>query len=371
MRKFSLALSLSSILAGWCSVVYAEAVGPKVELHGFGSWAYGRTNENFFESGTPGGNWRNANLSLNATATLTDRLTVVSQVFFSETRDETNVELDFAFAEWRFDDALRFRAGKIKLPFGLYSEIFDVGTLRPFLALPQGIYGPIGFMGEAYHGIGFTGTYPFGNEWEIFYDLYGGGIVEEEFHAPEEFFTPGSALTGDGFEEETTKDVVGGRLRLETPMEGLSLGVSGLQGVEDSRRRWVVNPFVEYLGGGWSIRSEFAHETISDDLKANGFYAELAYWFTEHWQGALQYDRLTTELIGINTSSAPSLRDHNEVAAGLNYWFTSAFVLKTSYHYIRGNRFATPEPADLSASVSSGSLKKNTHLVQFGAQFSF
>jgi hypothetical protein len=48
---------------------------------------------------------------------------------------------DYGFAEWRFSDALRLHAGRMKHPFGIYSEIFDVGTLRPFYTLSQSVYG--------------------------------------------------------------------------------------------------------------------------------------------------------------------------------------------------------------------------------------
>jgi hypothetical protein len=38
---------------------------------------------------------------------------------------------------------------------------------------------------------------------------------------------------------------------------------------------------------------------------------------------------------------------------------------------VEGNRLAAPEPADLAAQVSSGTLQTRTQLLHFGAQFSF
>ena len=40
------------------------------------------------------------------------------------------------------------------MPFGNYTEIYDVGTLRPFYHLPQATYGPTGQIAESYDGIG-------------------------------------------------------------------------------------------------------------------------------------------------------------------------------------------------------------------------
>ena len=38
-----------------------------------------------------------------------------------------------------------------------------------------------------------------------------------------------------------------------------------------------------------------------------------------------------------------------EMGAGINYWFTPNFVLKTSVHWVDGNRFAFPDPVRLRA----------------------
>jgi len=65
---------------------------------------------------------------------------------------------------------------------------------------------------------------------------------------------------------------------------------------------------------------------------------------------------------------APSLSEHEEWAVGLNYWFIYNFVLKASYHYITGNRFAIS--SDLQEILDEG-IEENTQLFIFGAQFSF
>jgi len=80
---------------------------------------------------------------------------------------------------------LKLRAGKVKQPFGISAEVFDVGTRRPFFELPQAVYGPIGLVGESYKGIGFTGSFDVQGGWGLAYDLYGGGQEHKEYVAPE------------------------------------------------------------------------------------------------------------------------------------------------------------------------------------------
>src|SRR5512140_359509 len=119
---------------------FAQASGPRVEIHGFGDWAYGRTSgdTNFYLSGLPGGNYRDVNLGLNVVAIVTDRLTIVGQSQWSDTEAQgSRTVLDYAFAEWKFSDRLSVRAGDVKQPFGISGEVSTVGTLRPFQRLPQ------------------------------------------------------------------------------------------------------------------------------------------------------------------------------------------------------------------------------------------
>jgi predicted porin len=159
---------------------------------------------------------------------------------------------------------------------------------------------------------------------------------------------------------------------VETPVQGLRLGASAYAGHElGSNRRRGVGAQVEYLAGPWSVRSEYARESVKDDLEAYGFYAEVAYHIDPHWQVAAQYGRLTTDLPPVPEPATPSLLSHEEVALGLNYWWTPNFVLKLSFHHVEGNRFAGPDPRELAQAAASGSLREKTNLVLFGAQFSF
>ena len=116
-----------------------DAQQQRVELHGFGSWNYGSTNtDNLYLGGKKNGTSSNSSLSLNASGALSDRFSVSSQVQLDfVTAGATTTNLDYVFGEWRFTDALKLRAGQVKQPFGIYTEVYDVGTIRPFLALPQ------------------------------------------------------------------------------------------------------------------------------------------------------------------------------------------------------------------------------------------
>ena len=86
-----------------------------------------------------------------------DDLSIFAQVSFASSDDGEETEVELAIAERAFSDQARLRFGRSKMPFGIYTEIYDIGTLRPFLTLPQSIYGPTGFVSESYDGIGISG----------------------------------------------------------------------------------------------------------------------------------------------------------------------------------------------------------------------
>jgi hypothetical protein len=341
--------------------------GPEATLHGFGGDAYGNAGHNRYTAGAPGGEYGNAQLALVAIANPYDRLQISAQVFWKQAAEGAATELDYAFAEWRFSDSLRLRAGRAKQPFGIYTETFDVGTLRPFYSLPQGVYGPAALVAKGYDGIGLTGRATLGRGFALDYDVYGGGVrLDSTALAP----SPGEAEAEA--EVEIIRDTVGGRLSLEAPVAGLSFGVSFYSGKEQrdvSVRHTVYGVHGEYLAGPWSLRSEYIFHPEVDGPHLKAFYLEAARRFGPHWQGAARYDWSDTVFSSGQELPERSLGRHKDAALGLNYWFSPGFVLKLSYHHVNGNRFARPE--DLEATLDAGRLEARTNLVVFGAQFSF
>ena len=99
---------------------------------------------------------------------------------------------------------------------------------------------------------------------------------------------------------------------------------------------------------------------------------------TSNWQVAGLYSTQRTKLYGANqavldanVARARTLLAHDETGAGLNYWFTPNFVLKTSVHWVDGNRFAYPDPLRLRSIVANGRLREGTTTVLVGSQLSF
>ncbi len=339
-----------------------------VELHGFGTWSYGNSSGNDFVTATKDGEYQNASLALNLQAQPDERLHISSQVEWVQGPDGSEVELDYVFAEWQISDALHLRAGKVKNPFGLSSEVFDVGTLRPFVALPQAFYGPVGLTAEGYFGVGISGRRAVSGRWELAYDLYFGSVRKSgaAFDVP-------TTTAHDVDKGELLTEALGGRLVLETPVEGLSFGVSALSGQHDDEdgdfrdKQWGLQ--AQYLSGPWSLRAEWARHS-EPERHADAGYVELARRLGAHLQVAAQYGRRDGQFPDVSASER-ALLEHEEWALGLDWWFSSSLVAKLSYHDVDGNLLARPADEELRTQFLNGDLARRTRALLASVQFAF
>ncbi len=382
-RIFFSYLVLSLVLIPFS--VRAQSGIDRVEIHGFGGWAYAKTDHNNYLMGDPDGRWDYWDFALNFNTWVTDNLRVNAQLYAegglmvaktqentsedeTSVEDETSTNVDYAFVEYTFSDLLKLRAGKVKHPFGIYGEVLKAGTVRPFFFLPTTIYGRMGIVANGYKGVGVLGRFDMENGWALSYDIYGGEVDVEVLHT-------WHALEDEQiFHSMKTKDVIGGRLVIETPIEGLNLGASGYTGtftMEGTKSHQNVYGFhVEYATDRFGLRSEWAQTKLGKNKKIQGLYVEGDYLLTDHWQAALCYEwsKVTLKNVDIDLSEAPSLGKHRAWDFGLNYIVTPNLLLRASYHIIKGNRFAYPD--DLS-STNVGTLNDRTHMYLFGFNFSF
>lgn len=366
MRRAWLTVFLVAVAIGSRAGAIDVADG-RLTVGGFGQWGYGRTaGENAYFVGNEEGNYENAQFSLAVTAQPQDDVLVAGQIFFAP---DGEVSLDWAFGEYRLHDYLRLRAGKVKNPMGIFMEVKDVGTLRPFFTLPHSIYGAGGFGAEAYLGAGITGEWQ-GTGWGIAYDLFGGAMEVPAFE-PEavlEVGPPPFDFSTVAVEEREEKDVVGGRLVITTPVTGLSFRLSGSTGeVEEglsTERLTVYGVSAEYNLDRFQVRGEVFRGRLGSEETLLAGYAEVAWNVLPKLQVAVRFEAMRDEKEGIPDGN-PLLR-HTEGAVGLSYWPTPNLAFKTSYHRADGNRFAIP-----SISAADGSIDRQTDLFVAGAQFSF
>jgi hypothetical protein len=376
-------LRLAAIASLFATAVAGAQQPTPVEVHGFGSWNFGSTNANEYLGGTKQGSSATTQLNLNVSSAVSDRLTINSQIEldFNGANNTTQTSLDYIFAEWKFTDALRLRAGQVKQPFGIYTEILDVGTVRPFLKAPQAVYGLNGMIGEAYRGLGLTGTQALGR-WGIEYDVYTGGLNRFENEMPTDLYrvmngTSPDTLGIEGFGSEVTDRLYGGRLWVQTPMDGLRFGVSRYRG-ETSEINAGLSTIdahgvsAELAVSRLTTRAEYVYQWENDNDNQTGYYVESAVRVVGNWEVAGLFNKYWADLDGPEDQAVISLLRHREVAVGINYWFSPNFVIKLAHHNVTGNRFATPSVETLVDDLRANKpLDTTTRALILGAQMSF
>lgn len=187
-----------------------------VELHGFVSQGFFATTANNYLGNSERGTFELTEVGLNITDVLRDDFRVGMQVFARDLGPIGNYtpKFDWFYLDYRFRDWLGIRAGRTKLPFGLYNDTSDIDAARVPVLLPSSVYptqnrdfllAQTGGELYGYVGLGALGA--------LDYRLYGGTVF---------FDAEGSSVVGD----VEVPYVVGGRGMWQTPVVGLQLGGS-------------------------------------------------------------------------------------------------------------------------------------------------
>ncbi|HEY2030511.1 MAG TPA: hypothetical protein VGH20_15015 [Myxococcales bacterium] len=350
----------------------------KLTVNGAGGGAFTITDGNdVFNTELVGGHvgsFKNAEFNLILAVKPSDRITIVTLVFFDEI-GQISTGLDWSFVEFMATDWLKLRAGEVKLPLGLSNEVEPIGTLRPFYALPSAVYGPSSIAADTYFGVGVTGEVPLFGNFRLGYDFYGGNMsfdTAEPFSARQ----PGQAAAVPRAAvapvKETVRNVLGGRLALGTPLDGLDVRVSAYRGSLEDSSLEVVLLSAAYETDKWLFRAEGYRSGQRAIGQVNhGGYVEAAYHLTPEVQVAVQADAMRTHQVGVDDGSR--LLYHRSLGAGLDYWFTPALVAKTSLQYIQGNRLAFPTQVSdaLARAPNEAGISETTLFFIAGLQFSF
>ena len=134
-RVASHAALIAVVLCG--SGAATRAAGAQVSLenialHGYGGWSFGRTtandNTNWYLFGHQRGDYSHVEYALNVAIPVTEQLTIDAQPFWhaGHHANQTSSGIDYVFAEWKFSDLARLRAGSVKHPFGIYHSVKGV-----------------------------------------------------------------------------------------------------------------------------------------------------------------------------------------------------------------------------------------------------
>jgi hypothetical protein len=213
------------VAVAFCSGARAQEYAARSDLrsfqvHGFVSQGFLVTTDNNYLARSTKGSFEFTEVGLNVTKPLTDKLRVGVQLFARDLGPIGNysAKFDWYYIDYRFTDWFGVRAGRVKVPFGLYNEINDADSARAFVLLPQSLY-PVtsrDFL-LAQTGGELYGRVAIPRAGALEYRVYGGTVFVENTPQP-----------GRPYEitDVHVPYLAGGRAMWETPLDGLRAGGS-------------------------------------------------------------------------------------------------------------------------------------------------
>src|SRR5579863_3314730 len=201
--------------------------GYQVQMHGFASQGFALSNQNnYLTMDTSKGSFRFTDGGLNLSTKLTSKLRVGAQGYIREIGQigGGRLTLDWAFADYKLNDWIGFRAGKVKTALGLFTDTQDAESLHTWALLPQALY-PTDLRTSliAHTGGDIYGQFGLKKAGSLSYTLYMGRRSDE--HRSGYYFN----TQDTGIPIQTWAGTMGGvDVHWNTPVSGLMLGGSFL-----------------------------------------------------------------------------------------------------------------------------------------------
>jgi hypothetical protein len=304
--------------------------GDQVQVHSFASQGYAYSDHNnFLTMPTRTGSPAFTDGGFNMSTSLTDKLRVGAQLYFRNVGQlgKWQPELDWGYVDYRFKSWFGVRGGKVKSALGLYNDTQDMDSMQTFALLPQGVY-PLDLRDDyiAHTGGDVYGQVSFHKGGNLRYTAYGGARESNPrggyYYSTASDGMPITSMSGL---------VVGGDLRWETPVRGLTIGLSQLGQTVD------VHAEVLAMGG---LPLDVQYRSPNEITAAYGDYA-IGQW---HFTGEFRRNKEVPETTVYGVTAYSDLSDKGWfLTAAYRFNKTLEFGTYTSHYYV--SQPATPDPA--------------------------
>ncbi len=372
---------ISMCLVLICATVCGAQDLESLQIHGFATQGFlFSSNNNYLtmKSSEASLQWTEGAVSLNDA--VTDKLRVGVQIHMYQMGQigGPNLMLDWASGDYKLNDNFGIRAGKIKLPLGLFNDSQDVDALFLWVLLPQPNYPDDNrdfdlavLGGEIYGHVGL------GSGGKLSYRGYGG---ESRLDANGGYMRQLTQF-GFTFPNPPSGKAFGGDMRWGTPWQGLVLGTSverqGLDGIGPEGTVRVAPSFLtayyaEWRKGRLHIAGEYWRLPLNIVLQAGpmlagqridqrSWYPMVCYELTKKLQLGAYYSHY------INKSADTSLPENysKDMVVSGRYNFNANFYAKLEGHFLRGTGIG------YDASTNPNGLETDTNMLAARIGFSF
>ncbi len=303
MKKAIIAIICLSVI--FSGNILAGEYG-EVDIHGFISQGYLKTEKIDFFEGSEDGTFQFNEMGINFSTELNSKLRLGMQFFARDLSNIGNdeIKVDWAFADYAWKDYLGIRAGRLKIPFGFFNETRDMDMLRTSIFIPYSVYNETyrdAFSGLK--GVGLYGEISLGVAGSIDYQLLGGVSDVDRVGG----FSMVATQYGFSLQSDWAVDsAFSGNFQWITPIDGLRIGTSKFEAemeVPVSHPSFsVLNLIlkvdvefstysVEYVWNDLTVISEYTAieikadiSDVSDTIDSEGYYSGASYRFLEWFE---------------------------------------------------------------------------------------
>jgi hypothetical protein len=330
---------------------------PPVDFHGFVSQGFLYSSKYNYLGDSSRGSFLFTEAGLNASFNPFPRTRIAAQGFTYDVghAGQYDFVLDYALAEYTFNNYFGVRAGRLRRPQGIYNDIQDVDVARTFVLLPQGIYDAR--WRDFYvslDGGEFFGTIPLKQGSSLSYEIYG-GMVQPSENGGFALQLRNSLPPFIHLDSIDSAVEFGGQLWWNTPVDGLRFGAnvtflpaanfkttiqtSGGPIHPNNLTVLLTQQYsAEYLWKAWTFQSELFFVDLNPDAAGMSdthsfiWYGSAAYRFNKWFEAGGYY----TESYDDTTQTDNSRLYQKDAALTLRFDPKDWWTFKVEGHYLRG-----------------------------------
>jgi hypothetical protein len=348
----------------------AVELSDTVQLHGFASQAYIKTTDNKYFGNSDKGSFDFRELGVNLSWQALPSLQLAAQVGSRKaggTEVSANPRFDYAFADLTplsgEHGRAGFRAGRYRIPLGLYNLTRDVANTRPSIFLPESMYND----SSRHLVLAMDGAEAYGEArtdiGDFFLDYGEGKFIL------------------DSIEKQSTRATNSSvwRVLYERDAGLVRLAVTGVDANLDAILPPFANPKVnvnlhlysaQYNAEEWSLTGEYSPDavgtisglvipgipgvfpdTVLPDIvqKGEAYYVQGTYRVATDWEALLRYDvhyRDKNDKSGVTAASASGAPAHSfftkDMTVGLGWSMRPDTKIRAEWHRVNGTSWLSP-----------------------------
>jgi hypothetical protein len=363
------------------ATLYAQDLSG-IQIHGFATQGFLFSSHNNYltmQSSSGSLEWTDGAVSFTDSLTSNLRVGIQLHMYQLGQLGGPHAEVDWASGDYKVNDHLGFRAGKVKTALGLFNDSQDVDAIFLWILLPQSVYPADNksFL-LAHLGGEVYGELPLGDRGgKLLYR----GLAGESILDSNGGYVHQLAEDGLTFATPPQGKTYGGDLRWQAPLRGLTVGASAVVqalsgtasvGTLQIPSLLVTSPYAQfekrklYVAGEYRRTPANAVLTIGPEViplpeDQRSWFVMGSYRITERFQAGSYYSHYANKALD---TALPANYSRDWVVSG-RYDFNSYFYGKIEGHFLHGIGLGYYE------STNPNGLKPNSNMLAAKIGFTF